>query len=86
MAFPTSVNSQITDAVTQTNVLVNGSMPAVAVGSLQLSTAQALGLAALNAAFAQQQSYITAQASTAAAVATILSAAGLQPAEPAPER
>jgi Killing trait len=34
MAFPTSVNDQITDAVTQTNVKVLGDAPAVGMGML----------------------------------------------------
>lgn len=34
MAFPTAVNGQITDAVTQTNVNVAGESPAMAIGNL----------------------------------------------------
>ncbi|BAE68419.1 conserved hypothetical protein [Xanthomonas oryzae pv. oryzae MAFF 311018] len=34
MTFPTAVNPQITDAVTQTNVKVIGKAPAVAMGSI----------------------------------------------------
>ena len=49
MAFPTSVNSQITDAVTQANVKVLADAPAMALGSLYQSMAQASGLAAQNA-------------------------------------
>ena len=45
MAFPTAVNSQITDAVTQTNVKVLGDAPAMAMGNLYQATAQALALA-----------------------------------------
>ena len=75
MAFPTAVNSQITDAVTQANVHVVGVSPAVALGNLYQATAQALANAALNAAAAQQQMWITAQASTSAGVALIYSQA-----------
>jgi hypothetical protein len=75
MAFPTSVNSQITDSITQANVEVLGVAPAVAMGNLYQAIAQALANAAHNATAAQQQSYITAQAATAAGVAQIYAAA-----------
>ena len=42
MAFPTAVNDQITDSVTQANVKVLGDAPAVAMGNLFQATAQAL--------------------------------------------
>lgn len=64
MAFPTAVNSQITDAVTQANVQVLGDAPAIAMGNLFQATAQALANAAHNATMAQQQANITAQAVT----------------------
>jgi hypothetical protein len=71
MAFPTHVNSQITDSVSQANTKVLGDAPAVAMGSLYQATAQALSNAAHNAANAQQQSYVTAQAATTQGVATL---------------
>jgi len=40
MAFPTAVNSQITDSVTQANVQVLGDAPATAMGNLFQATAQ----------------------------------------------
>jgi len=73
MAFPTAVNDQITDAVTQANVNVLGDAPAVAVGNLYQATAQALANAAHNATNNQQQSYVTLQAATTQGVATLLS-------------
>jgi hypothetical protein len=73
MAFPTAVNSQITDAVTQANVKVLGDAPAVAMGNLYQATAQALANAAHNATNAQSQSYVTGQASTTMGVATLYS-------------
>ncbi|MBI4662255.1 MAG: RebB family R body protein [Verrucomicrobia bacterium] len=73
MAFPTAVNSQITDSVTQSNVQVLGSSPAVAVANLYQATAQALANAAHNATMAQQQSNIIAQAATNAGVALLYS-------------
>jgi hypothetical protein len=73
MAFPTALNSQITDAVTQANVKVLGDAPAMAMGNLFISTSQALSNAAHNATNNQQQSYVTMQASTTQGVATLLS-------------
>ena len=73
MAFPTSVNDQITDSITQANVEVLGDAPAVAMGNLYQATAQALANAAHNAANAQQHSYVTAQAATTMGVGTLLS-------------
>ena len=73
MAFPTAVNSQITDSVTQANTKVLGDAPAVAMGNLYQATAQALSNAAHNATNAQQQSYVTAQADTTMGVATLYS-------------
>jgi hypothetical protein len=71
MAFPTAVNDQITDSVTQANTKVLGDAPAVAVGNLYQATAQALANAAHNATNAQQQSYVTAQSATTMGVATL---------------
>ena len=73
MAFPTSVNSQITDSVTQANVQVLGDAPAVAMGNLFQATSQALANAAHNATTAQQQTNITAQAATTMGVALLYS-------------
>ncbi|KGV91067.1 killing trait family protein [Burkholderia pseudomallei ABCPW 30] len=57
MAFPTSVNDQITDSVTQANTKVLGDAPAIAMGNLYQATAQTLANTAHNATNAQQQSY-----------------------------
>jgi len=73
MAFPTAVNDQITDSVTQANVKVLGDAPAMAMGNLYQATAQALANAAHNAANAQQQSYVTGQSATTMGVATLYS-------------
>ena len=64
MAFPTAVNSQITDSVTQANVQVLGDAPSIAMGNLLQATSQALANAAQNATAAQQQTNVTAQAVT----------------------
>ena len=73
MAFPTAVNSQITDSVTQSNLQVLGTAPAVAMGNLYQATAQALANAAHNATTAQQQMYVTAQAATTMGVSLLYS-------------
>jgi len=73
MAYPTAVNSQITDSVTQANVKVLADAPAIALGNLYQATAQALANAAHNATMAQQQNNITAQAATTMGVATLYS-------------
>ena len=80
MAFPTAVNDQITDSVTQSNVKVVGDAPAMALGSFYQATAQALSNAAHNNTTAQQQTGVTAQAATTMGVAALyaldVSAAG----------
>lgn len=73
MAFPTSVNDQITDSVTQANVKVLGDAPALSMGNLFQATSQALANAAHNATTAQQQTAVTAQAATTMGVATLYS-------------
>jgi len=72
MAFPTAVNSQITDSISQVNTKVLGDAPAVAMGNLFVATGQALSNAAHNATNNQQQSYVTMQASTTQGVSTLL--------------
>lgn len=73
MAFPTAVNSQITDAVTQTNVQVLSEAPAMAMGNLYQSVGQALGNAAHNAVTNQQNANTLAQAVTTQCVDTLIS-------------
>ena len=64
MALPTPVNSQITDAVTQSGVNVIADAPAMALGNLYQMVSSSLGLSAQNAVMSQQQSNIVHQAST----------------------
>lgn len=71
MAFPTSVNDQITDAITQTNVKVLGEAPAIAIGNLLQDTAQALATAALNTTDSQQPSNLTTQSASTLGVETL---------------
>lgn len=73
MAYPTAVNNQITDAVTQANVQVLALAPSVAMSNLYQAIAQALANAAHNATAAQQQANILAQAATATGVAVLYS-------------
>ncbi len=73
MAYPTAVNNQITDAVTQSNGEVLAASSAVAMANLYQATAQALALAAHNAVLVQQQNNIIAQSVTAMGVATLYS-------------
>lgn len=54
MADNTTVNAQITDAVTQTNVNVVGESPAQAMGSLYQMAAHANGMAMQNSVANQQ--------------------------------
>ncbi|MCW2248203.1 hypothetical protein M2352_003837 [Azospirillum fermentarium] len=64
MAYPTAVNSQITDAVTQSNVKVVSEAPATAIGNLYQSAAHSTGILYQNAIDAQQQMNALSQAAT----------------------
>jgi Killing trait len=70
MALPASVDSQITDSITQVNTKVLGDAPTIAMGNLFQATAQALANAAHDAANGQPQSHVTAQAATTTGEAT----------------
>lgn len=59
-----TVNSQITDSVTQSNVKVLADAPAMAMGSLYQTMAHSLGLLMENAVAAQQNMNVIAQAAT----------------------
>ena len=71
MAFPTPVNSQTTDSVTQVSVSTLANAATVAMGNLYVATSQALANAAANATAAQQLNYQTAQAATTEGVAIL---------------
>ncbi|KAF7765054.1 RebB family R body protein [Pseudoalteromonas sp. MMG013] len=73
MAFPTAVNSQITDSVSQVNTKVLGDAPALATGNFMIATSQALSNAAHNATSGQQNNGITAQAALVQGVNTLFS-------------
>ncbi|MBS7564763.1 RebB family R body protein [Mucilaginibacter sp. Bleaf8] len=73
MAFPTAVNSQITDSVSEVNTKVLGDSPAMAMGNFFMATSQALSNAAHNATASQQQTNMTGQAATTTGVTTLYS-------------
>ncbi len=73
MSFPTAVNSQITDSVSQENTKVLGDAPASSMGNFFIATSQALSNAAHNATTSQQQTGITAQAAMTQGVSTLYS-------------
>jgi hypothetical protein len=64
MAYPTAVNDQITDAVTQSNVKVIAESAAVALSNLYQASSSALANSIQNATFAQQQTNMIHQATT----------------------
>lgn len=75
MASDTSVNPQITDAVTQANLNVLGDGPAMAMGSVYQSLAHSTGILFENAVAAQQQQAVLAQAATNVGVMQLYSLA-----------
>ncbi|MFD2568940.1 RebB family R body protein [Pseudotenacibaculum haliotis] len=72
MAFPTAVNDQVTDSVTQANVETLCSAPAMAMGSLFQTSAHSLSLAFENAVTNQQQQNTINDASTTNCIALLL--------------
>ena len=72
MAFPTAVNDQITDSITQSNLSVLGISPAQAIGALYQSMAHSSGLAAENAVANQQNSNSISSAVVSKCVAKLL--------------
>ncbi len=67
-----SVNGQITDAITQTNLKVVGEAPAMAMGSLYQTVGNSVAMAAANSVYAQQQSNVTCQTATTMAVKLLI--------------
>jgi hypothetical protein len=68
-----TVNSMVSDAVTQADVIVVGAAPPMAMASLYQTLANAVAMATINAVYAQQQANIIHQAATAMEVAYLLS-------------
>jgi len=77
VAYPTAVNDQITDSVSQSNVQVLGAAPGHAMATLYSAVGQSLALSAANAATHQQNVNVIMQAITARAVRTLLGGAPL---------
>ncbi|MEM5617709.1 RebB family R body protein [Pseudomonas aeruginosa] len=73
MSFPTAVNNQITDAVTQSNVKVIGEAPAMALGSIFQTMAHSTGILFENSVAAQQQQNALALAASNMGVMQIYS-------------
>lgn len=73
MTFPTAVNSQVSDSVSQVNTEVIGASPAVASGGLMTATGQVLSNAAHNVTNNQNQVYVTMQTSTAQGLSALYS-------------
>ena len=82
MAFPTAVNDQITDALTQSNVKVIGEAPAFAMGTIYQSIAHSTRILFENAVAAQQRQNILQQAAANQGVMQIYSLYTTQGAEP----
>lgn len=73
MAFPTAVNDQITDSITQSNVKVVAESPAIAMGSIYQSLAHSTGILFESAVSAQQQQATLAMAAANQGVMQIYS-------------
>jgi len=74
MAYPTPVNSQITDALTQQGLTVLANAPTVAMGLIYQSSAHSISILYQNAVAAQRQAAICAQAATNQGVIQVYSA------------
>lgn len=72
MAFPTALNSQITDSVTQANVKVLGDSPAISVSNLYIATSQALANSAHNATNSAMEAGVASRAAMTQGVAALL--------------
>ena len=67
----TTVNPQVTDAVTQANVKVLAESPAMSLSNLYQTISQSLSLSAQNSVTSQQQSNIVHQAATTQGVSLL---------------
>lgn len=73
MAYPTPVNSLITDALTQQGVAVLANAPTVAMGLIYQSSAHSISILYQNAVQAQRNAAICAQAATNQGVVQVYS-------------
>ncbi len=74
MAYPTLVNSQITDAITQTGVSVLAQAPSIAAGSMYQSASHSISILYENAVQSQRNSSICSQAAANQGVIQIYTA------------
>jgi L-lactate utilization protein LutC len=72
MAYPTAVNNEITDSVTQSNVKVLSEASAMAMGSLYQTSSSSLSMAIQNSVANQQQNSIVASTATSISIEKIL--------------
>lgn len=70
--MPDGVNQQVTGAVSQSNLIVVGEAPAVAIGSLYQTIGNSVALAAANNVHSQQQADVADQAASTASVTNLL--------------
>ena len=63
--------AQVIDAVALINALTVAMSPSMAMGNLYITTANAMGMAAMNQVFSQQQANISHQAALVAGVKSI---------------
>jgi len=80
----TSVNSQITDTVSQVNTTMLGTAASEAMGLIDMVTAETLGMSMHNAITAQQNSQMSTTASVTASCAKMLQAQIPTPVTPSP--
>ena len=73
MAQPETVNGAVIDAVTTSNTEVVAEAPAMALGSMYQTIGNSVAMAAANAVYAQQQGYVTYQASNTLGVTKLYS-------------
>lgn len=79
MAFPTAVNDQITDAVTQSNLSVLGDAPAMSLANLYLATTHSTALAYENAVAGQSQQYVLGLAAATRSVMQLFAPSSVPP-------
>jgi hypothetical protein len=69
-----TVDPQVTDAITTTNVKVLGEAPAMAMGSLYQTIGNSVAMAAANAVYAQQQANVTYQTASTIGIKHLMGA------------
>ena len=72
MAYPTAVNNETTDSVTQSNVKVLSEASAMAMGTLYQTSSSSLSMSIQNSVANQQQNSIVASTATSISIEKIL--------------